>query len=513
MTILGARVSSIARVRDYGPITMRTAAAPRRPPNPTTADRRIARPAGQPRCQRTNALIAKTEDQRSQTEGKEGDTGPQEYIHIRLIRGTSVAASILRPEEPAPGTPFTLMLGIMHPRELSLSPAAQLLLWSASARPRPEGLRPILEAGIDWRELSLLAQREQAASVILRHLREWDTAALGREYADLRRLATISVMQMLQLEHLLHRTLHDLAERGIEAMLLKGAGLGYTAYPSFADRPMGDLDLLVHPAQARDTWEWLQTRGWTWPAARWAAEQYVDHHHLPPLTYEPGEFRLEIHSDLLPAGHPFRFPLDTLWTRAQRVRAGAHVVAVPHPLHQLWHLAVHFAWSHELRWGTWRTLRDTAVLAASGTIDWPAFVVLARESRAATCCFWMLRLARRLAGAEVPDEVLGALRPSRPRPVLEALERHYVTNLFPSRLACPSIQFGRWLWEAGILPRRSGHGRVRPWHVSEPWVEGPQSPFRTRLARLGASWAYVRSIQRFALPAEHPVTSPSGTQS
>src|SRR2546427_2320391 len=53
------------------------------------------------------------------------------------------------------------------------------------------------------------------------------------------------------------------------------------------------------------------------------------------------------------------------------------------------------------------------------------------------------------------------------RSLLERLERHYVSNLFPSKDGCPSVVLARRLWEAGMLPRWSGHGPRSEEHTSE----------------------------------------------
>ena len=114
---------------------------------------------------------------------------------------------------------------------------------TAAASPNDAALRNVLSAGINWQRLCALAAHEKAASVLLRQLGRIGVDAGTSGYQDLRQLATISVMQMLQLEQLLHQTVDILAKQEIEVLLLKGAGLAYTAYSSFADRPMGDLDL------------------------------------------------------------------------------------------------------------------------------------------------------------------------------------------------------------------------------------------------------------------------------
>jgi len=391
----------------------------------------------------------------------------------------------------------------------SLSSEIQLLLLTAAASPNDAALRNVLSAGINWQRLCALAAHEKAASVLLRQLGRVGVDAGTSGYQDLRQLATISVMQMLQLEQLLHQTVDILAKQEIEVLLLKGAGLAYTAYSSFADRPMGDLDLLVRPQHANRAWSLLQTRGWKLPEAQGGVDRFTGHHHLPPLFHESGASRLEIHENLLPGEHPFVFSTVAFWERAKRVTANGQVFIVPNSMHQLWHVCVHFAWSHAMQWGSWRTLRDSAAIIRHGGFDWTEFASLARDTRAATCCFWTLRLTRSLAGADVPDHVLASLRPPYPEFIIERLERHFVSSLFPSEDRCPSVWVTRWLWEAGIAPRWSKHGAARPWQVTERWMAG-SGPAESERAgghtlagwfrKIGAGAAYLLRVSRLSLP-------------
>jgi Uncharacterised nucleotidyltransferase len=405
----------------------------------------------------------------------------------------------------------------MAARRAFLTPEEQLLLLTAATSPSDAAARHVMDDGLDVEALCALADRENATPLVLRQLRRVDPSASDPGYGELRAHATARVMHLMHLEQLLHHTLEDLAGHGIEALLLKGAGLAYTAYPAFADRPMSDLDLMVRPESAVRAWEALQLTGWTWPADRWDQRLYATHHHRPPLVQEPGGFRLEIHDDLFAPGHPFRYSVDDVWSRARRVCRNGRAVTVPHPLHQLWHVCVHFAWSHALQWGTWRALRDSAALTQSPGFDWREFVDFARASRSATCCYWTLRLARRLAGANVSDDVLAALRPPRREPALALLERHFISTAFPTERRCPSIWLMRWLWEAGVAPAWSGHGGVRPWRGSAvSWTNAEERepeqflrfPAWRRVRNAIACLPYLRRIHRLALPRP---TMPTGT--
>ena len=372
--------------------------------------------------------------------------------------------------------------GAMPATRSLLSREAQLLALTAGGSNNEDSVRRLLATELDWPTLAALAERERATTILWQWLQRTGAHVPADVEAAWRMRAMISEFQLLRLEQSLHETIGVLATRGIEVMLLKGSALAYTTYASFAERPMGDLDVLIRPEQAQEAWSLLQTRGWTWPSELWPAEFYTEHQHLPPLLDARGDgFRLELHTDLLPGGHPFLTSPAVLWAAANRIRVNGSTALVPSLPQQLLHLCIHFAWSHQMQWGGWRAFRDVDRLARRADFSWPEFVDLAHNSRATTGCFWTLRLARNLAGAPVPDDALRALRPPRRDFLLKRLERHYALQLFPTKSGCPSVTLGRRLWELGMAARWSGHGSVRPWRdvFSEGWLDSTTPPVAT----------------------------------
>ena len=385
----------------------------------------------------------------------------------------------------------------------SLSTEARLLFMTAAATPDRVAVQQALSDGVDWEKLCSLAFDERATPILLRQLNGAGTATeVG--YQRLRELATLSVMEMLQLEEMLRQTLDFLAQNGIEAMLLKGAGLAYTAYQSFADRPMGDIDLLIQPEDAARAWSLLRTRGWTPAPVLGTPKGYEGHHHLPPLFHETASCRLEIHDKILSGEHPFRFSTHTFWQSAKRLTVNGRAMTVPDRVHQMWHTCVHFAWSHSMKWGAWRALRDIEAISTGEPFNWSGFVHFARETRAATCCYWTLRIARQVVGAVVPDDVLASLRPPYPEIVAVILERHFVSNLLLSEKRCPSVWLTERLWEAGIAPAWSGHGQARPWQVTERLLfsSAPRSKVRRNgvalVRQMAVGVSYLARLTRFA---------------
>lgn len=393
-----------------------------------------------------------------------------------------------------------------------LSPEAELLLltsgWEGGRTPGAETpgarrIRELLGGELDWEKLGWLAERERAAPLLWAHLQSMESLAgnLPRQAAHLQRLAMVSEFRMMHLEQRLAESLAALSHAGIEVMLLKGAALALTVYGSFTRRPMVDVDLLVHEGQARRARDVLLKAGWVSSGMEELEKFYEGHHHLPALEDGRGlEVQLELHTALFFEGNPFHFPVSDIWRRAVPVTVRGRRSYVPSSQDQLLHLCLHFAWSHMMNTGAWRTFRDLRALMDAGNLRWDEFVGLARESRGASCCFWTLRLAKDLVGVEVPGEVLDALRPPLAPSTLERVERHFIYHLLPTEALCPSVFMARTMWRVGVRPRWSGHGGVRPWDRNEKLLVGGRRPdpvTRRALDQLRnmRGWTrYVRSV-------------------
>ena len=218
---------------------------------------------------------------------------------------------------------------------------------------------------------------------------------------------------------------------------------------------------------------------------------YAEHQHLSPLEDADGlQIGLELHTALFTRQAPFRVPPEQFWEGARRLTIGGQPAFVPSPENQLLHAALHFAWSHEMTFGAFRTLRDVERIVAASPIDWPTLVRKARDARGATCCYWTLRLARDLAGVQVPPEVLAQLAPRLPERVLRALTRYFAEHALPTPdLVVSSVSLSRALWTLGMRPRGQGHGRSRPWLDTEEWVRVPGG---MRNARTSAAKRFIQ---------------------
>ena len=346
-----------------------------------------------------------------------------------------------------------------------LSPEARLLVLALRPDSSAELQATLADPGLDWSRLVWLAEKEKATTVLWQALRRLPAGQVAPDRAaHLSRLARVSEFRMLHLEHLLGGVLDVLTAQGIEVVLLKGAGLAASVYGSFAARPMYDLDLLVQPSDARQAWLALRHAGWLHKAKEFPPELYEQHHHLPPLDEPTGAgFSVELHTEA--GASVIGLSSAAIRGQARRIEVLGRKALVPSAEHLVLHLAVHFAWNHSMTSAGWRSIRDLQQLVAARAFAWESVIEMARATRAETSCYWTFRLARALAGVPVPDAVLHSLQPPRPAPALRILERHFIGSLFrfgPN--PCPSVRLTRFLWTAGMSPRWSGHGAIRPWH-------------------------------------------------
>lgn len=369
----------------------------------------------------------------------------------------------------------------------ALSPELRLVFRSADHEASGPELVALVAAVRDWDRVLFLADREVAAAALWRAIKRVD-AELPPPVADaLRKRAMISDLAMQHLSRRAQDTVRLLGEREIPVLLLKGAAVGALTDPTFRARPMTDLDVLVHRVDVPRARAAVIESGWPETTDPVLLELLRDAHHLPHFVdpQMPG-MRLELHVMLMPDDQPFSLDETDLWRDARPASAPFDGASVPSAEHLLLHVCVHYAWQHTMSFGAWRAFRTIDAIVTAPGFDWQKLVAYARTAKAATSCYWTLRLAERLSGLRVPQSVLEALAPPTASLFRDALERHFVAQLDPGEgPTSPSEKLTRLLWRAALRPRWSGHrapGRIDPEHRWER-ARGTLST-ETRAARL-----------------------------
>ena len=200
---------------------------------------------------------------------------------------------------------------------------------------------------------------------------------------------------------------------GIAVLLLKGAALAHLIYPMPALRPMRDIDLLVHPADAHRAQALLGTAGFDLPPTP-THQMPADHHHLASVsrTLHGVPVSLEVHQALdLHAGGRNPWTFADLAPAAQAVVVAGRTAQTLGREAMLWHVYRH-AFGESL---TGQALRliwvadlVTMVEAWVDTLDWarlrrayPALYRMLPLLHALTP--WSPRVQARLAGP-FPDQ-------------------------------------------------------------------------------------------------------------
>jgi hypothetical protein len=393
---------------------------------------------------------------------------------------------------------------------LELSREARVVFLTASSSAGDAEIERLLGAGVAWDRLLAVATMHKAAASVCRALERIQSAAVPPQVTQQLRLQRmVGDFHALHLRQRLLETLQVLQRRNVTVMLLKGAAMGASVYESFSERPMADIDLLVRPDEVGEAAAALDEAGWIADTHPERAAFYERHHHLAPLKDARGSgHAIELHVRGFPPPNPFGDVAAEMWSDAQITTSEFSGAVLPSRPHLLVYACVHFAWSHKMRKGAWRTIRDCAELGGTG-LDWDAVVDTAKRWKAASACYWTLRLAASLAQLKVPAAVLTAMRPPTAAPLLNILERHAVAVAVPGeRPACPSERMSDLMWRAAIRPRWSGHIDGRPAEHRPEWVDsGPQETVATDSP--GPTRASPREWWRYFSGAVLPRSRPS----
>ncbi|OWY63391.1 hypothetical protein B7486_53390 [cyanobacterium TDX16] len=214
--------------------------------------------------------------------------------------------------------------------------------------------------------------------------------------------------------------LADLVEAGIEVLVLKGLALSILFYGDLAVRPMGDVDLLVRPEDARRTVRLLERLGYTSTellpegAPRWQREGddawYERLRHARGFRRDGGE--IDVHWTLsldFVAEQTDAADVSDLWAASVPLEVGGVATSTLSPTHHLVHAVVHGLSASSTSQARWVADAATIVRTAGDEVDWDEVVAAGTRHG----CTLMLRdgigyLVHAL-GVDVPDEVVARL--------------------------------------------------------------------------------------------------------
>jgi len=225
----------------------------------------------------------------------------------------------------------------------------------------------------------------------------------------------ISAIRMALMYRRIGKVLAQLAESGVDYMVVKGPALAYTVYPDPALRAFNDLDLVV------------RERDWTVMhrlLVKMGFRPEEDLPHPPPklvpqavlyeLKYWHPETGLlvEVHyDDLLNAGLA-SCDVEGFWQRAVLTDVEGMPVKALSLEDQLIHLCAH---AHYHGYTRLNCFSDIAFIVRdhAAQLDWERLLETVRIEEAQVGIYYSLHFLDQLLGVRVPRDVLTALRPDR----------------------------------------------------------------------------------------------------
>lgn len=225
------------------------------------------------------------------------------------------------------------------------------------------------------------------------------SGALREVLRGLRRRAAILAMERDHVLGILQR-------HGLEAMVLKGAGLASTVYRDEVERDFGDIDVLLPAEQIDQALETLGRHGYGSAVSEEATERYRAHHfHL--RVQRPRGTLIELHWALTAPHEVFRLDAAAFLRHGA---TGATPLRMPRPEHSLLHVVVENARGAFSR--LTRLVDVDRIVAGAPALDWDYLVATARASGLSSALALALELGRSMLGTEVPEEVRRRLRPA-----------------------------------------------------------------------------------------------------
>jgi hypothetical protein len=254
----------------------------------------------------------------------------------------------------------------------------------------------------DWHYLFLLARRHALLPLLYRSLEgvegvpEEFRAKLREEFRKNATRNTLLAGEMARLA----RTFEA---EGVPVLAYKGPALALAAFGDITLRRFVDLDVIVRHRDARRAGQLLQSLGYAKPDGLTESHKEFLLRRQDNLAYasDGGRMIVELHWEVAPA-HFAAVPVEeSVWERATAVRLFGAEVRCPSPEDLLLALAVH---GTKHLWEKLAWVCDVAALVNSrADFDWPYVRRRAREARVERMLHLVLRLARGLAGARLPE--------------------------------------------------------------------------------------------------------------
>lgn len=287
----------------------------------------------------------------------------------------------------------------------------------------------------DWDYLFLLARRHALLPLLYKGLERSDGVPehfqqkLRDEFRKNATRNTLLAGELARLARLFE-------SEGVPLLAYKGPALAQQAFGDITLRRFVDLDVIVRRRDARRAGELLRSHGYAKPEGLTVAhEQFLlRRQHNLAYTRDGGQMIVELHWEVAPSHFAAVAVGEGVWARAASVKLFGTDVRCPSPEDLLLALAVH---GTKHLWERLAWVCDVAALLNSRPdFDWPYVLRSAREFRVERMLGLVLRLARGLSGARLPEGVASNGE------VLSKLAAEVVAAMFASTEPVP-IGFAR----------------------------------------------------------------------
>ena len=178
---------------------------------------------------------------------------------------------------------------------------------------------------VDWPQVVQGAKRHRVSSLVLDGLGAWGEAVPADTMALLRQQALLNAHRALDQALEVGRLLEILALADIRALVLKGVALSQLLYGNVAVRGVGDMDILVSPADFWRAETLLRQQGYVpdgLPIRVDMQDSYLEHFKDLALVRPGTRHRVELHVKLLENTALMATEFDGWWQTRQVVRVG-----------------------------------------------------------------------------------------------------------------------------------------------------------------------------------------------
>jgi Uncharacterised nucleotidyltransferase len=210
--------------------------------------------------------------------------------------------------------------------------------------------------------------------------------------------------------------LHHLAEKGVEAIALKGAALAEIVYGDIAARPMSDLDLLIQPQDLSVTRQILAGLGYA-PTGVEMHAGFTEEFRNEEILYKGGLVNtcVDLHWRLIaPVYYQRTFSTDWFWETALPAKINGTPTLVLGTEAQIVYLCAHLMLHHGGKSLFW--LHDIAEVVTfyQAKIDWELILIKAKEYDLVLSVQQILLRVADEWDIPIPTKVLERLRALQP---------------------------------------------------------------------------------------------------